>query len=65
LGKTLNAIFHLGSQAIYSLWWPNLTKDKQTEQLLCWSGITDTEHTASGSNEEDIKIVRLSIEHLR
>jgi len=26
----------------------------QTEQLLCWSGMTDTEHgTTSGSNEED------------
>jgi len=24
----------------------------QTEQLLCWSGMTDTEHTTSGSNEE-------------
>jgi len=24
----------------------------QTEQLLCWSGMTDTEHSAtSGSNE--------------
>jgi len=26
----------------------------QTEQLLCWSGVTDTEHRkTSGSNEED------------
>jgi len=25
----------------------------QTEQLLFWSGVTDTEHTTSGSNEED------------
>jgi len=25
----------------------------QTEQLLCWSGMTDTEHTTSGSNEEE------------
>jgi len=34
------------------LWWPSLTKDMQTEQLLCWSGTTDTEHGAtSGSNE--------------
>jgi len=23
----------------------------QTEQLLCWSGMTDTEPTTSGSNE--------------
>jgi len=27
---------------------------RQTEQLLCWSGMTDTEHsTTSGSNEEE------------
>jgi len=25
----------------------------QAEQLLYWSGMTDTEHTTSGSNEED------------
>jgi len=26
----------------------------QTEQLLCWSGMTDTEHsTTSGSNEDE------------
>jgi len=32
----------------------SLTKDMQTEQLLCWSGMTDTEHsTTSCSNEED------------
>jgi len=31
-----------------------VTKDMQTEQLLCWSGMTDTEHsTTSGSNEEE------------
>jgi len=35
------------------LWWPSLTKDMQTEQLLCWSGLTDTEHTTSGSNKEE------------
>jgi len=29
---------HLGGQAVYLLWWPSLTKDMQTEQLLCWSG---------------------------
>jgi len=33
------------------LWWPSLTKDMQTEQLLCLSGLTDTEYTTSGSNE--------------
>jgi len=25
------------------LWWPSLTKDMQAEQLLCWSGMTDTD----------------------
>jgi len=37
-----------------SLWWPSLTKDMQTEQLLCWSGNTDTDHLiqTSASNEE-------------
>jgi len=31
-----------------------LTKDIQTEQLLFWSGMTDTEHSVtSGSNEEE------------
>jgi len=28
---------------VYPLWWPSLTKDMQTQQLLCWSGMTDTE----------------------
>jgi len=35
----------LWGQAVYPLWWPSLTKDKQTEQFLCWSGMTVTEHT--------------------
>jgi len=39
-------------QAVYPLWWPSLTKDMHTEQLLCCSGITDTEHTTSDSNED-------------
>jgi len=31
-----------------------VAKDMQTEQLLCWSGMTDTEHsTTSSSNEEE------------
>jgi len=39
------------------LWWPSLTKDMQTEQLLCWSGMTDTEHsTTFSSNEEEAYI---------
>jgi len=28
-------------------------KDMQTEQLLCRSNMTDTEHTTSGSNKEE------------
>jgi len=28
-------------------------KDMQTEQHLCWSGMTDTEYTTSGSLEEE------------
>jgi len=32
-----------------------MTKDMQTKQLLCWSGMTDTEHRAtSSSNEEEL-----------
>jgi len=32
----------------------SLTKYMQTEQLLCWSGMADTEHTTSGSNVEAV-----------
>jgi len=35
------------------LLWPSPTKDMQTEQLLCWSGMTDTEHATSGLNEKE------------
>jgi len=28
-------------------------EDMQTEQHLCWSGMTDSVHSTSGSNEED------------
>jgi len=31
----------------------------QTEQLLCWSGMTVTEHTTSGLNEENCVTVKL------
>jgi len=51
LGKTL-CYFPSWGQAVYPLWSSSLTKDMQTEQLLCWSGMTDTEHTTSSSNEE-------------
>jgi len=57
-GKSLNAISHLGAQAVYLLWWPSLTKDMQTEQ--CWSGMTDTEHSiTSSSNKEEGSISNL------
>jgi len=29
-------------RSLLVLWWPSLTKDMQTEQLLCWRGMTDT-----------------------
>jgi len=41
LRKTLNAVSPSWSQAVYALWWPRLTKYMQTEQLMCWSGMTD------------------------
>jgi len=45
LGKTLYTISPLNwGQAVYPLWWPSLTKNMQTKQLLCWSGMTDTEN---------------------
>jgi len=31
-----------------------MTKDMQTEQLLCWIGMRETEHITSGSNEEEL-----------
>jgi len=34
------------------LWWPSLTKDMQTEQLSM-TGMTDTEQSTFGSNEEE------------
>jgi len=49
-------LFPLWGQVVYPLWWPSLTKDMQTEQLLCWSGMTDTEQLVqptSSSNEEE------------
>jgi len=38
------------------LWWPSLTKDMQIEQLLRWSGMTGTEHSTSGSIEEELPV---------
>jgi len=46
------------------LWWPSLTEDIQTDQLLCWSDMTDTEYsTTSSSNEEeqDVKVRKISM----
>jgi len=31
----------------------------QAEELLCWSGMTDTEHTTSGSYEDDQRIINI------
>jgi len=60
LGKDTYCCFPLCGQAVYPLWWPSLTKDMQTEELLCWSGMTDTEHSAtSSSNEEDVSYPRI------
>jgi len=39
-------------QAVYRLWWPSLKKDMQTEQLLRWSGMTNTEHSTTSSLNE-------------
>jgi len=71
LGKTLNAVFHLrakqstrcgGSawrtEQLYDMQTeqPCMQTDMQTEQLVCWSGMTETEHsTTAGSNEEDYR----------
>jgi len=69
LGKTLNAVPTLGPSSLlvvvshferhlmlFPTLWPSLTNDMQTEQLLCWSGMTDTEHSrTSSSNEEEAK----------
>jgi len=38
----------------------------QIEQLLCWSGMTDTEHSAtSGSNEKDKRLFKSSHIHFK
>jgi len=33
-------------------------KDMQTEKLLCWSGMTDTESSISGSNRFEVIICK-------
>jgi len=33
------------------------TKDMQTEQLLFWSGMTDTEHTTTSVSNEVVVVV--------
>jgi len=56
LGKTLKAVSHFGAKQSTLCGWPSLTKGMQTEQLLCCSGVTDTEHstTSSSNDEEDL-----------
>jgi len=50
LRKTLNAISYLGIKQSTCFDGPAWRKKwMQTEQLLCWNGMTDTEHTTSGS----------------
>jgi len=51
LEKALNAISHLGAKQ--STRSSGLTKDLQTKHFLCWSGMTDAEHTISGSKKEE------------
>jgi len=36
-----------------SAWLPSLTKEMQTEQLLCSSGMTDTEHSTTADSIEE------------
>jgi len=45
-------LFSSWGQAVYPLWWPSLTKGMQTQQLLRWCGMINTEHTIFGSNKE-------------
>jgi len=56
-------LFPTLGQSRHALWWSSLTQDMQTEQLLCWSGMADTEHSkTSGSNEvvvEELVLLRL------
>jgi len=35
----------------------------QTEQLLCWSGMTDTEHSAISGSKEEVSIIHLLENH--
>jgi len=54
LGKDTYAVSHLGAKqsARCGGRWPSLTKDMQIEQLLCWSGMTDTEHNKTSDSSE-------------
>jgi len=51
-------------QAVYQLWWLSLTKDMQTEQLLCWSGMTNTEHSTTSSSNEKEHILVLFLDQM-
>jgi len=58
LGKTVNAVSHHGAKQSTRLVTKFDETNLQTEQLLCWSGMTDTEqNTTSYSNEEDYRCI--------
>jgi len=54
LGKDIKCCFPPWDQAVYLLWWPSLTKDMQTEQLL---GVVYNRHR----DEEDLPVVLYKI----
>jgi len=33
----------------------------QTEQLLCWDGMTDPEHSTTSSSNEEVKVALLFV----
>jgi len=52
-------LFPILGQAVFLLWWPSLTKDMQTEQLLCLARYEDTKRITSGSNVELFNCTRV------
>jgi len=40
------------------------TKDVKTEQLLCWRGMTDTEHNATSGSNKVVFVKCLALVHL-
>jgi len=62
LRKTHNAISNLGAKQSTRCGDPargTACCYMQIEQLLCWSGMTDTEHKTSGSNEKEERAIKL------